>query len=60
MTIEDGGYDVSVRVVPELMEKIFLNIPAEWLNKTIGKVLGMSLMRRNRGHAFQTTQLAVT
>ncbi|KAL8186865.1 UNVERIFIED_CONTAM: hypothetical protein K2H54_017060 [Gekko kuhli] len=35
MTIEDGGYDVPVRVVPELMEKMFLNIPADWLNKTV-------------------------
>ncbi|XP_060097037.1 shieldin complex subunit 2 [Heteronotia binoei] len=35
MTVEDGGYDVPVRVVPDLMEKIFLNIPADWLNKTI-------------------------
>ncbi|XP_015273030.1 PREDICTED: protein FAM35A-like, partial [Gekko japonicus] len=35
MTVEDGGYDIPVRVVPELMEKMFLGIPADWLNKTI-------------------------
>lgn len=36
MTIEDGGYEISVRVVSELVEKIFLNIPADWLNKALG------------------------
>uniref|UniRef100_A0ACB8F8U5 Uncharacterized protein n=2 Tax=Sphaerodactylus townsendi TaxID=933632 RepID=A0ACB8F8U5_9SAUR len=35
MTVEDGGYKVSVQVVPQLMENMFLNIPADWLNKTI-------------------------
>ncbi|XP_075361351.1 shieldin complex subunit 2 isoform X3 [Mycteria americana] len=33
MTVEDGGYEIYVHVVPELMEKIFLNIPADWLNR---------------------------
>ncbi|KFV59994.1 Protein FAM35A, partial [Gavia stellata] len=32
MTVEDGGYEIYVHVVSELMEKIFLNIPADWLN----------------------------
>ncbi|XP_062989189.1 shieldin complex subunit 2 isoform X2 [Elgaria multicarinata webbii] len=35
MTVEDGGYEISVQVVSELMEKMFLNIPAAWLNKAI-------------------------
>ncbi|XP_066476009.1 shieldin complex subunit 2 isoform X2 [Tiliqua scincoides] len=35
MTVEDDGCEISVRVVSELMEKMFLNIPADWLNKTI-------------------------
>ncbi|KAM8806434.1 shieldin complex subunit 2 [Eudromia elegans] len=35
MTIEDGGYEIDVHVVSELMEKIFLNIPADWLNRSV-------------------------
>ncbi|KGL73428.1 Protein FAM35A, partial [Tinamus guttatus] len=35
MTIEDGGYEIYVHVVSELMEKIFLNIPADWLNRSV-------------------------
>ncbi|XP_072851181.2 shieldin complex subunit 2 [Pogona vitticeps] len=35
MTVEDEGYEVRVQVVSELMEKMFLNIPAEWLNRAI-------------------------
>ncbi|KAJ6661610.1 hypothetical protein lerEdw1_013849 [Lerista edwardsae] len=35
LTVEDDGYEIPVRVVSELMEKMFLNIPADWLNKTI-------------------------
>ncbi|NXW07205.1 SHLD2 protein, partial [Fregetta grallaria] len=35
MTIEDGGYEIYVHVVSELMEKIFLNIPADWLNRLV-------------------------
>ncbi|XP_054839322.1 shieldin complex subunit 2 [Eublepharis macularius] len=35
MIIEDGGYEVCVRVVSELMEKMFLNIPVDWLSKTV-------------------------
>ncbi|XP_075361350.1 shieldin complex subunit 2 isoform X2 [Mycteria americana] len=35
MTVEDGGYEIYVHVVPELMEKIFLNIPADWLNRLV-------------------------
>ncbi|NXG28964.1 SHLD2 protein, partial [Dromaius novaehollandiae] len=35
MTVEDGGYEISVHVVSELMEKIFLNIPADWLNRLV-------------------------
>ncbi|KAM9380151.1 shieldin complex subunit 2 [Phaethornis superciliosus] len=35
MTVEDGGYEIYVHVVSELMEKIFLNIPADWLNKVV-------------------------
>ncbi|KAM6067690.1 shieldin complex subunit 2 isoform 2-T3 [Chlamydotis macqueenii] len=33
MTVEDGGYEICVHVASELMEKIFLNIPADWLNR---------------------------
>ncbi|XP_039199306.1 shieldin complex subunit 2 isoform X2 [Crotalus tigris] len=33
MTVEDGAYEISVQVGSELLEKIFLNIPAEWLKK---------------------------
>ncbi|XP_026707700.1 shieldin complex subunit 2 isoform X2 [Athene cunicularia] len=33
MTVEDGGYEIYVHVVSELIEKIFLNIPADWLNR---------------------------
>ncbi|XP_054687202.1 shieldin complex subunit 2 isoform X2 [Grus americana] len=33
MTVEDGGHEIYVHVVSELMEKIFLNIPADWLNR---------------------------
>ncbi|KFR02914.1 Protein FAM35A, partial [Opisthocomus hoazin] len=35
MTVEDGGYEICVHVVSELMEKIFLNIPADCLNRLI-------------------------
>ncbi|XP_076194426.1 shieldin complex subunit 2 isoform X1 [Aptenodytes patagonicus] len=35
MTVEDGGYEIYVHVVSELMEKIFLNIPADWLNRLV-------------------------
>ncbi|KAH0623462.1 hypothetical protein JD844_006223 [Phrynosoma platyrhinos] len=35
MTIEDGGYEIHVQVISELIRKMFLNIPAEWLSKTI-------------------------
>ncbi|XP_053927659.1 shieldin complex subunit 2 isoform X2 [Cuculus canorus] len=34
MTVEDGGHEIYVHVVSELMEKIFLNIPADWLNRS--------------------------
>ncbi|KAM9011719.1 shieldin complex subunit 2 isoform 5-T12 [Ara ararauna] len=33
MTVEDGGCEIYVYVVSELMEKIFLNIPADWLKR---------------------------
>ncbi|ETE61226.1 Protein FAM35A, partial [Ophiophagus hannah] len=36
MTVEEGDYEISVQVGSELMEKIFLNIPAEWLKKAVG------------------------
>ncbi|XP_063163806.1 shieldin complex subunit 2 isoform X2 [Candoia aspera] len=39
MTVEDEGYEIPVRVGSELMEKIFLNVPAEWLKKAIGAIL---------------------
>uniref|UniRef100_A0A8C5S3M4 Shieldin complex subunit 2 n=1 Tax=Laticauda laticaudata TaxID=8630 RepID=A0A8C5S3M4_LATLA len=35
MTVEEGDYEISLRVGSELMEKIFLNIPAEWLKKAV-------------------------
>ncbi|XP_009575301.1 PREDICTED: protein FAM35A [Fulmarus glacialis] len=35
MTVEDGGCEIYVHVVSELMEKIFLNIPADWLNRLV-------------------------
>ncbi|XP_064518551.1 shieldin complex subunit 2 isoform X2 [Pseudopipra pipra] len=35
MTVEDEGYEICVHVVSELMEKIFLNIPADWLNRLL-------------------------
>ncbi|XP_065526868.1 shieldin complex subunit 2 isoform X2 [Lathamus discolor] len=35
MTVEDGGYEIYVHVVSELMEKIFLNIPAHWLKRLV-------------------------
>ncbi|KAM9282263.1 shieldin complex subunit 2 isoform 1-T1 [Cariama cristata] len=35
MTVEDGGYEIYVHVVSELMEKIFFNIPADWLNRLV-------------------------
>ncbi|XP_010309691.1 shieldin complex subunit 2 isoform X1 [Balearica regulorum gibbericeps] len=35
MTVEDGGHEIYVHVVSELMEKIFLNIPADWLNRLV-------------------------
>uniref|UniRef100_A0A8B9FZF5 Shieldin complex subunit 2 n=1 Tax=Amazona collaria TaxID=241587 RepID=A0A8B9FZF5_9PSIT len=35
MTVEDGGYEIYVYVVSELMEKIFLNIPADWLKRLV-------------------------
>ncbi|NXL86585.1 SHLD2 protein, partial [Alectura lathami] len=35
MTVEDGGYEINIHVVSELMEKIFLNIPADWLNRLV-------------------------
>jgi len=39
MTVEDGGSEINIHVVSELMEKIFLNIPADWLNRSVGTVL---------------------
>lgn len=36
MTVEDEGYEIDVHVVSELVEKIFLNIPADWLKKLVG------------------------
>ncbi|XP_058043168.1 shieldin complex subunit 2 isoform X2 [Ahaetulla prasina] len=41
MTVEEGDYEISVRVGSELMEKMFLNIPAEWLKKAVGNTLGI-------------------
>ncbi|XP_008641014.1 PREDICTED: protein FAM35A isoform X1 [Corvus brachyrhynchos] len=35
MTVEDEGYEIYVHVVSELMEKIFLNIPADWLKRLV-------------------------
>ncbi|KAM6265448.1 shieldin complex subunit 2 isoform 2-T2 [Porphyrio hochstetteri] len=35
MTVEDGGYEICVHVVSQLMEKIFFNIPAGWLNRVV-------------------------
>lgn len=35
MTVEDGGSEINIHVVSELMEKIFLNIPADWLNRSV-------------------------
>ncbi|XP_043408108.1 shieldin complex subunit 2 isoform X1 [Chelonia mydas] len=35
MTAEDKGCEICIQVVSELMEKIFLNIPADWLNRFI-------------------------
>ncbi|XP_019472998.1 shieldin complex subunit 2 isoform X2 [Meleagris gallopavo] len=35
MTVEDGGCEINIHVVSELMEKIFLNIPADWLNRSV-------------------------
>ncbi|XP_063262078.1 shieldin complex subunit 2 isoform X2 [Prinia subflava] len=33
MTVEDEGCEICVHVVSELVEKIFLNIPADWLKR---------------------------
>uniref|UniRef100_A0A8C3SQW3 Shieldin complex subunit 2 n=2 Tax=Chelydra serpentina TaxID=8475 RepID=A0A8C3SQW3_CHESE len=35
VTAEDKGCEICIQVVSELMEKIFLNIPADWLNRFI-------------------------
>ncbi|XP_015488068.1 shieldin complex subunit 2 isoform X3 [Parus major] len=35
MTVEDEGYEIYVHVVSELLEKIFLNIPADWLKRSV-------------------------
>uniref|UniRef100_A0A8C8RML6 Shieldin complex subunit 2 n=1 Tax=Pelusios castaneus TaxID=367368 RepID=A0A8C8RML6_9SAUR len=35
MTAENTGCEICIQVVSELMEKIFLNIPADWLNRFI-------------------------
>ncbi|XP_054493362.2 shieldin complex subunit 2 [Agelaius phoeniceus] len=35
MTVEDEGHEIYVHVVSELMEKIFLNIPADWLKRLV-------------------------
>uniref|UniRef100_A0A8B9TGP8 Shieldin complex subunit 2 n=1 Tax=Anas platyrhynchos TaxID=8839 RepID=A0A8B9TGP8_ANAPL len=35
MTAEDRGCEINIHVVSELMEKIFLNIPADWLNRSV-------------------------
>ncbi|XP_016155047.1 PREDICTED: protein FAM35A isoform X2 [Ficedula albicollis] len=35
MTVEDEGNEIHVHVVSELMEKIFLNIPADWLKRLV-------------------------
>ncbi|XP_043375652.1 shieldin complex subunit 2 isoform X4 [Dermochelys coriacea] len=35
MTAEDKGCEICIQVASELMEKIFLNIPADWLNRFI-------------------------
>ncbi|XP_042718738.1 shieldin complex subunit 2 isoform X3 [Lagopus leucura] len=34
MTVEEGGCEINIHVVSELMEKIFLNIPADWLTRS--------------------------
>ncbi|XP_059707194.1 shieldin complex subunit 2 isoform X2 [Haemorhous mexicanus] len=35
MTVEDEGCEIYVHVVSELVEKIFLNIPADWLKRLV-------------------------
>ncbi|XP_056351241.1 shieldin complex subunit 2 isoform X1 [Oenanthe melanoleuca] len=35
MTVEDEGNEIYVHVASELMEKIFLNIPADWLKRLV-------------------------
>ncbi|XP_054133147.1 shieldin complex subunit 2 [Melozone crissalis] len=35
MTVEDEGHEIYVHVASELMEKIFLNIPADWLKRLV-------------------------
>ncbi|XP_068053343.1 shieldin complex subunit 2 [Anomalospiza imberbis] len=35
MTVEDEGCEIYVHVVSELVEKIFLNIPADWLKRSV-------------------------
>lgn len=48
MTVEDGGHEIYVHVVSELMEKIFLNIPADWLNRLVGTVSSITCDRNRQ------------
>lgn len=45
MTVEDEGFEIYVHVVSELMEKIFLNIPADWLTRLVGTDLWITCDR---------------
>lgn len=38
MTVADGGCNVGIRVGSQLMEKMLLNIPPDWLRRVIGEI----------------------
>ncbi|XP_064146366.1 shieldin complex subunit 2 isoform X2 [Loxodonta africana] len=54
MTVVGGGHNVSIQVGSELIEKILLNIPADWLNRVIVPPSGITygMVAADLLHAF--------
>lgn len=55
MTVEDEGCEIYVHVASELVEKIFLNIPADWLKRLVGTD-SLITCDRNRQQSSQWKQ----
>ncbi|XP_023596201.1 shieldin complex subunit 2 isoform X3 [Trichechus manatus latirostris] len=54
MTVVDGRHNVSIQVGSELIEKILLNIPPDWLNRVIVSSSGITygMVAADLLHAF--------